>query len=332
MEGHEFAKRLNPSQKVLVKDLTNQNVDPQNIISIIRKQDPRCASTVKNVYNEQQRQRVSLHGNKSSMQVLFTLLANAGLFPYLYDTWLKPSKEKFVSAWCDKHLNFGNHTTNRVESQHSLLKRHLRNSKSTLEKFPIIIDRMVKLQVANIKSTFEHSQNILHYHHKRPIFSLLLRKISREALDLIAIEVGRVNALHGRPCGCLKRSGWGLPCAYFINACMNNGVPIPLHSVNALWMKLDLGSSLAPRDNDTCIDDVLDTLKHRYNVLPKVQQKIWTNKIRALWNHGETIIEEPEILANTRVRPTKAQQMKKQNLAKHGLFVVPMSLQFTVHM
>ncbi|XP_076928282.1 uncharacterized protein LOC143592201 [Bidens hawaiensis] len=28
MEGHEFAKRLNPEQKVLVMDLTNQNVDP----------------------------------------------------------------------------------------------------------------------------------------------------------------------------------------------------------------------------------------------------------------------------------------------------------------
>ncbi|XP_076910945.1 uncharacterized protein LOC143568764 [Bidens hawaiensis] len=46
MEGHEFAKRLNSAQKVLVKDLTNQNVDPQNIISIIRKQDPCCVSTL----------------------------------------------------------------------------------------------------------------------------------------------------------------------------------------------------------------------------------------------------------------------------------------------
>ncbi|XP_076892022.1 uncharacterized protein LOC143543633 [Bidens hawaiensis] len=64
MEGREFAKMLNPEQKVLVKDLTNQNVDPQKIISIMRKQDPRCASTVKNVYNEQHRQRASLHGNK----------------------------------------------------------------------------------------------------------------------------------------------------------------------------------------------------------------------------------------------------------------------------
>ncbi|XP_076902819.1 uncharacterized protein LOC143557695 [Bidens hawaiensis] len=78
MEGHEFAKRLKPAQKVLVKDMTNQNVDPQNIISIIRKQDPRCVSTTKNVYNEQQRQRVSLHDNKSPMQVIFTLLDNVG--------------------------------------------------------------------------------------------------------------------------------------------------------------------------------------------------------------------------------------------------------------
>ncbi|XP_076955820.1 uncharacterized protein LOC143630786 [Bidens hawaiensis] len=103
MEGHEFVKRLNPTQKVLVKDLTNQNVDPQNIISIIRKQDPRCVSTVKKVYNEQQRQRVSLHGNKSPIQVLFTLLANAG---YLQEHEVNESTHKLVRLFIVHELSF----------------------------------------------------------------------------------------------------------------------------------------------------------------------------------------------------------------------------------
>ncbi|XP_076956363.1 uncharacterized protein LOC143631486 [Bidens hawaiensis] len=103
MEGHEFAKRLNLAQKVLVKDLTNQNVDPQNIISIIRKQDPRCVSTTKNVYNEQQRQRVSFHGNKSPMQVLFTLLANAG---YLQEHEANESTHKLERLFIVHELSF----------------------------------------------------------------------------------------------------------------------------------------------------------------------------------------------------------------------------------
>ncbi|KAJ9551605.1 hypothetical protein OSB04_015650 [Centaurea solstitialis] len=47
-----------------------------------------------------------------------------------YSVWLTPYKEMFVHCWTDKYLNFGNHTTNRVESQHAKLKRYLDLSKS----------------------------------------------------------------------------------------------------------------------------------------------------------------------------------------------------------
>ncbi|GJU01303.1 FAR1-related sequence 5-like protein [Tanacetum coccineum] len=45
---------------------------------------------------------------------------------YVDDNWLNNHKEKFVSAWCDQSFNFGNRTTNRVESQHAKLKNLLR--------------------------------------------------------------------------------------------------------------------------------------------------------------------------------------------------------------
>uniref|UniRef100_A0A251TBQ8 Protein FAR1-RELATED SEQUENCE n=1 Tax=Helianthus annuus TaxID=4232 RepID=A0A251TBQ8_HELAN len=45
---------------------------------------------------------------------------------YLYDVWLKDYKEKFVSAWTNTVPNFGQHTTNRVESQHSKFKRYIK--------------------------------------------------------------------------------------------------------------------------------------------------------------------------------------------------------------
>nr|KAJ0208469.1 hypothetical protein LSAT_V11C500287490 [Lactuca sativa] len=55
-------------------------------------------------------------------------------FSYLNKTWLTPHKEKFVSAWTDKFLNFGNHTINRAESQLAKLKRYVETSPSDIAK------------------------------------------------------------------------------------------------------------------------------------------------------------------------------------------------------
>ncbi|XP_074288385.1 uncharacterized protein LOC141613547 [Silene latifolia] len=51
-----------------------------------------------------------------------------GLEKYCKETWLDKYKERFVSAWTNKILHFGNVTTNRVESAHAALKRLLRTS------------------------------------------------------------------------------------------------------------------------------------------------------------------------------------------------------------
>ncbi|XP_076943685.1 uncharacterized protein LOC143614011 [Bidens hawaiensis] len=41
---------------------------------------------------------------------------------YVNKNWLKEYKKMFVSLWIDQHLNFGENTTNRVESAHAKLK------------------------------------------------------------------------------------------------------------------------------------------------------------------------------------------------------------------
>ncbi|XP_076896724.1 protein FAR1-RELATED SEQUENCE 5-like [Bidens hawaiensis] len=51
---------------------------------------------------------------------------------YIRDNWLVPYKEKFVSCWIDDRLNFGEHTTNRVEGQHANFKRHLSGPNNSL--------------------------------------------------------------------------------------------------------------------------------------------------------------------------------------------------------
>ncbi|XP_074291362.1 PKS-NRPS hybrid synthetase cheA-like [Silene latifolia] len=51
-----------------------------------------------------------------------------GLKKYLKETWLDLYKERFVSAWINNILHFGNVTTNRVEGAHASLKRLLKTS------------------------------------------------------------------------------------------------------------------------------------------------------------------------------------------------------------
>ena len=98
-------------------------------------------------------------------------------------------------VWIDQYLNFGERTTNRVESQHSLLKQHLDGNHSQLDKFVDIIDKIVHLQETHIKASFEENMTRIKHIHRNTTFSLLLTKVSLEALELLTHEMKRVQAL-----------------------------------------------------------------------------------------------------------------------------------------
>ncbi|MFQ6652335.1 hypothetical protein Gotur_024257, partial [Gossypium turneri] len=53
----------------------------------------------------------------------------------------------FASVWIDRHLNFGEQTTNRVESQHAKLKKYLCAKNSSLDKFVSCIDQILNGRV-----------------------------------------------------------------------------------------------------------------------------------------------------------------------------------------
>ncbi|MFQ6637285.1 hypothetical protein Gotur_012900 [Gossypium turneri] len=61
----------------------------------------------------------------------------------------------FVSVWIDQHINFGERTTNRVESQHAKLKKYVCAKNSSLDKFVGCIDQIVKSQLTSIYESFE---------------------------------------------------------------------------------------------------------------------------------------------------------------------------------
>ncbi|XP_035838827.1 protein FAR1-RELATED SEQUENCE 5-like [Helianthus annuus] len=84
------------------------------------------------------------------------LIKHPRVLAYVNESWLNDYKERFVSVWIDQHLNFGNNTTNRVESQHAKLKKYLDGSNSSLDRFLRCIDRIVTSQQITIKESLEN--------------------------------------------------------------------------------------------------------------------------------------------------------------------------------
>lgn len=99
------------------------------------------------------------------MYLFVYLFIISGVLKYVEQTWLHKYKEMFVSVWVDQSLNFGNRTTNRVESQHAKLKKYLDSSKSNLDKFVKTINEIVQSQLTSINESFEKSRIFRYNHH-----------------------------------------------------------------------------------------------------------------------------------------------------------------------
>ncbi|PPD86498.1 hypothetical protein GOBAR_DD16556 [Gossypium barbadense] len=156
----------------------------------------------------------------------------------------------FVSGWIDRHLNFGEQTTNRVESQHAKLKKYLCAKNSSLEKFVGCIDQIVKSQLTSIYESFENSRIVLKHRHNLACFRLLRGFMTLEAQDILEGELQRSSRhqLDSSNCGCKLRHSCGLPCACMLSVYLNSG--------DVFWRKFDLSPSTSVENEDICCDDM----------------------------------------------------------------------------
>ncbi|KAK5835805.1 hypothetical protein PVK06_011514 [Gossypium arboreum] len=131
----------------------------------------------------------------------------------------------FVSVWIDQHLNFGERTMIRVESQQAKLKKYLCAKNSSLDKFVGCIDQTVKSQLTSIYESFEKSRIVLKHRHNLPCFRLLLGFVALEALDILEGELQQLSRhqLDSSNCGCKLRHICGLPCACMLSVYLNSG-------------------------------------------------------------------------------------------------------------
>ncbi|XP_058192079.1 uncharacterized protein LOC131309467 [Rhododendron vialii] len=79
---------------------------------------------------------------------------------YLWQTWLRSYKERFVSAWTDTCMHLGSNSSQRTESAHARLKLYLGDTMSSLQTSFDKIENMLKNQFGEIKKSFEKSLNI----------------------------------------------------------------------------------------------------------------------------------------------------------------------------
>ncbi|XP_076881992.1 uncharacterized protein LOC143530314 [Bidens hawaiensis] len=180
-----------------------------------------------------------------------TLIADhKRVLDYVNINWLNKYKEKFMSVWKDQNLNFGNTTTNRVESAHSFIKKHMVTWNSMLDKLVGIIDQIMVSQLTAIKATFEESRKKKMNHHNIPFFNELRRHVSCKALDILWGELNWVNKLmeFGRTCRCHVRTSCGMPCACMISKYLTSDQTIPLDSADIYWRKLDFDPLFVDKD------------------------------------------------------------------------------------
>ncbi|XP_035841548.1 uncharacterized protein LOC110900200 [Helianthus annuus] len=234
------------------------------------------------------------------------------VFKYVYDNWLKDYKEMFVFAWTDKRRNFGNCTTNRVESQHANLKRYVED-RSSLDRIVGCVRDIVETQFGEIRKTFRESIEKTMKHHKHPMFQHLLGKVSHKALDLLHGEaIRRLDVLErfNSSRGCQMWHSCGLPCACRIEKYMREERPIQLEDIDVFWRKLNFQSCKLIDDSLDVVEE-LDVVRQQLQSHPPAQQKSLLSKIKAVLTPTKSTKKPPVVQQNTRGRPTTKQVQER---------------------
>lgn len=80
MKGHPYAMRLSDNEERLVIDLLKKNVNPQEILSTLKKQNANNMTTIKTIYNARQKLRRTELEGRTQMLVFMSFFAARRLY------------------------------------------------------------------------------------------------------------------------------------------------------------------------------------------------------------------------------------------------------------
>ncbi|KAK3185165.1 hypothetical protein Dsin_032451 [Dipteronia sinensis] len=216
---------------------------------------------------------------------------------YVRQTWLVKYKEKFVAAWTDFTMHFGNVTMNRDGTIHVKLKRHLGAPLGNFDTSWKKMHALLELRYTEIKASFERSLTIVQHNFKAPIFEELRGFVSINAMNMILAESERANSigLDAFACGCVLRRTHGFPCSHEISVYKHEGQPIPLSSVDPHWKKL----KIVPVTHNTTLElrfkAEVDMFVKRFYETDGPGKQILLKKLRELANSSPSSAVEFEI-------------------------------------
>ena len=100
----------------------------------------------------------------------------------------------------------------------------------------------LKIQLGNIRASFQKSFYEVEHAHTSPFYGNLRGSVSRAALRHIAEEWVRVDIVgtDTQKCGCTHRKVYGLPCACELGRYTLSGDPIPIEAIHIHWRKLSM--------------------------------------------------------------------------------------------
>ncbi|XP_058742218.1 PKS-NRPS hybrid synthetase cheA-like [Vicia villosa] len=210
-----------------------------------------------------------------------------GFIDYVNDTWLTPHRHRFFEAWINQVLHLGNTTTNRVESAHWKLKKMLENSLGDLCKCWEAMNDNIKIQVGNIRASFQKSFYEVEHAHTSPFYSNLRGSVSRAALRQIAEEWLRIDMVgtDTQKCGCTHRKVYGLPCACELGRYTLSGDAIPIEAIHIHWRKLSMeGNQDIDADDGSEIDmtNAIDEIWKMWRSLDVVGKRALKSRVCAI--------------------------------------------------
>ncbi|KAL2323773.1 hypothetical protein Fmac_028152 [Flemingia macrophylla] len=219
---------------------------------------------------------------------------------YVKNTWLIPHKEKFVTAWTNQVMHLGNTTTNRVEATHCRLKKLLQDEKEDMCSYWDAMNKMITLQHAEIKVSFEKSINVVEHRHNTSFYIKLVGFVSRSALGHITDEYDRVKivGIDSFICGCTIRTTHGLPCACELGRYTMVNHPIPLRAIHVHWRKLHFSDQgMNSEGSELSLQPEIDALHKLFQELDYAGKVILKAKLHELaFPDTSSVCPPPEML------------------------------------
>ncbi|KAI5387086.1 hypothetical protein KIW84_073298 [Lathyrus oleraceus] len=188
-------------------------------------------------------------------------------------------------VWASDEVEYGQRLHQlEVESAHWKLKQMLGNSIGDMVKCWEAMNNNLRLQLGNIRASFQKSFYEVEHAHVSPFYGYLRGSVSRAALRRIAEELLRVDYVgtNRQICGCTLRTSYGLPCACELGRYRVGGILIPIDAVHVHWRKLTMEVELEIGEDDGSEVDMtaaMDELWRRFRSLDVIGKRALRSRV-----------------------------------------------------